>query len=115
MSEKPKFHDTGYYETNPEAIEGGVGIPPTLDFEPTSPLFKQIVREATFVGVRYYLHPKLGNTYRYKYRWKGEPWWIDVTFDRDAYNLWKGDGQSFTETKEEVEAPPKSDGAAAEG
>lgn len=104
MSEKPKYFDTGYYETNPEALETGrPGIPPQLDFEPTTPLVEQMLREASFVGVRFYLHPKLGNTYRYKYRWKGEPWWLDVTFDRDGYHLWKGDGQAFMETREDAE------------
>jgi hypothetical protein len=105
---KPKYHDRGYYETNPDAIESGPGVPPTLAFSCKTPLFEQITREAEFVGLRYYLHPKLGNAYRYKYRWKGEPWWIDVTLDRQAMQVWKGDGQSFTETAEDATAQTAS-------
>ena len=102
---KLKFHDDGYYESNPEA-DDGPGVPPKLAFTPRTGLFDQIIREAEFIGIRHYLHPKLGNCYRYKYRWKGKPWWIDVTFDGLAINLWKDDGQTFTEKADDPPPEP---------
>lgn len=100
---KPVYINAGYYETNPDAIATGPGIPPKLGFKPTTPLAEQLIREGSFIGVRYYLHPKLGDAYRYKYTWKGVRWWIDVTLDGLGYQLWKADGQAFIETKESAE------------
>ena len=101
---KPIYINDGYYETNPDAVKNGPGIPPKIGFRPTTPLAEQLVREGSFIGLRYYLHPKLRDTYRYKYTWKGSKWWIDITFDGLAYHLWKDDGQAFIETEKSANA-----------
>ena len=102
--------DAGYYETNPDAIQNGPGIPPKLAWSPETDLFEKLTRQGEFLGIRSYIHPKIGETYRYKYHWQNEPWWVDVTLDGRTFHLWKGDGQSFTDTadKDESEAPKEA-------
>ena len=42
---KPIYINDGYYETNPDAIAQGPGIPPKIGFRPTTPLAEQLIRE----------------------------------------------------------------------
>ena len=72
---------------------------PKYNFTPASPAVKKIVDGGKLITARYYLHPKLGDAYRYKYILDGELWWFDVTLDGESMHCWKGDGSSWYEGK----------------
>lgn len=72
---------------------------PQYTFTPASPVVKKVIAGGKLITSRYYLHPKLGNAYRYKYLFENELWWFDVTLDGDSMHCWKGDGSSWLEGK----------------
>ena len=72
---------------------------PHYGFTPASPVVKKIVDGGKLIVAWYYLHPKLGDAYRYKYILDNELWWIDVTLDGESMQCWKGDGSSWYEGK----------------
>ena len=72
---------------------------PRYSFAPASPYVKQVIEGGQLIEKRYYLHPKLGDGYRYKYKWDDSVWWIDVPLDGESLQMWKLDGSSWYEGK----------------
>lgn len=72
---------------------------PRYSFTPASPFVSRIIENGKLVEKRYYLHPKLGDSYRYKYTWDGSVWWIDVPLDGESLQVWKLDGSCWFEGK----------------
>ncbi len=72
---------------------------PTYRFQPASPYVEKIVRGGSLIEKRYYLHPKLGNAYRYKYAFEETVWWIDVPLDGESLQVWRLDGTTWMEGK----------------
>lgn len=72
---------------------------PAYGFKPASPVVDKLVAEGKEIEKHYYLHPKLGDTYRYKYDWDGTVWWIDVALDGESLQVWRLDGTTWMEGK----------------
>jgi hypothetical protein len=72
---------------------------PRILFEPASPFVKKLLEGGALIEKHYYLHPKLGNAYRYKYKFEDTVWWIDVNLDGDSAQMWKLDGSCWYEGK----------------
>lgn len=72
---------------------------PAFHFEPASPFVKKVIEGGSLIEAHYYLHPKLGNAYRYKYKWEDSVWWIDVPLDGASLQMWKLDGSTWYEGK----------------
>ena len=72
---------------------------PRFGFQPASPWVRKIVDGGSLIEKHYYLHPKLGDGYRYKYKLDGDVWWIDAPLDGESLQVWKLDGSSWYEGK----------------
>ncbi len=70
---------------------------PAFSFKPASPWPEKISAEGTLIEAHYYLHPKLGNCYRHKYKLGEDVWWIDVDLAGTSMQVWKLDGSSWFE------------------
>lgn len=70
---------------------------PVYSFKPGSPWVEKVIQNAKLLEKHYYLHPKLGNTYRYKYLLDDTIWWIDVDLDGTSMEMWRGDGTCWFE------------------
>jgi len=72
---------------------------PAFSFTPASPFVKKVMDGGTLIEAHYYLSPKLGDSYRYKYKWEDSVWWIDVPLDGESLQMWKLDGSTWVEGK----------------
>ena len=70
---------------------------PAYNFTPASPWLEKIVATGKLIEAHYYLHPKLGNCYRYKYKVADDVWWIDVDLPGESAQVWKLDGSTWFE------------------
>ena len=72
---------------------------PDFHFTPASPFVEKILREGVEIEKHYYLHPKMRDCYRYKYKVGDDVWWIDVNLAGDSMQVWKLDGSTWFEGK----------------
>jgi len=83
----------------PHALMENIPAKPLINFTPSSPWVEKIVREGQEIEKHYYLHPKLKDCYRYKYRLGDTVWWIDVNLAGDSIEVWRLDGSCWFEGK----------------
>lgn len=72
---------------------------PLYNFQPASPFVEQVIGQGQEIEKHYYLHPKLGDSYRYKYKWDETVWWIDVDLAGESMQVWRLDGTTWFEGK----------------
>jgi hypothetical protein len=70
---------------------------PAFGFKPASPWVEKIVQNGKLIEAHYYLHPKLGDCYRYKYKLENDVWWVDVDLPGTSMQVWKLDGSCWFE------------------
>ena len=81
------------------SVMENIPVKPLFNFTPASPWVKKVVDGGALIEKHYYLHPKLGDAYRYKYKFEETVWWIDVPLDGDSMQVWKLDGSAWYEGK----------------
>jgi hypothetical protein len=70
---------------------------PAFSFQAASPWVEKIINGGRLIEKHYYLHPKLGNCYRYKYKLDDTVWWIDADLAGTSIEVWRLDGTCWFE------------------
>lgn len=83
----------------PHALMENIPPRPLYNFTPASPLVEKIISQGTEIEKHYYLHPKIKDAYRYKYKYDDTVWWIDVDLAGESMQVWKLDGSCWWEGK----------------
>lgn len=83
----------------PHAQMENIPPKPAYNFTPASPYVEKIIAGGSEIEKKYYNHPKLGDSYRYKYRYDDTVWWIDVSLDGESMQVWRLDGSTWMEGK----------------